>query len=280
MTAVLHFVPDERRPLGPGRPVPGRLGAGQLPGAVALDHGPAPAADGGRPGWTCTSAPRSRSTRAPAPRWSASSPAWSWSRRGRAATRRSGSSGLGCRGPGRRPTATGRGSSTAGWPAALTRCGMSVRLAAYAVCMEDGRVLLARHVSPRASRNWTLPGGRVEHGEDPFDAVIREVAEETGCAAVAERLLGVDSRVIPVAEPACPACSRTRMSASSTRSASPAANCGPSRTAKPPSRSGRRSPRSLACRRSSLVDVGLALAQTVPATGHVAPVPVGGLIRH
>jgi hypothetical protein len=33
-------------------------------------------------------------------------------------------------------------------------------------------------------------------------------------------------------------------------------------------------------RRSSLVDVGLALAQTVPATGHVAPVPVGGLIQH
>ncbi|MGH3393073.1 MAG: NUDIX hydrolase, partial [Streptosporangiaceae bacterium] len=33
-------------------------------------------------------------------------------------------------------------------------------------------------------------------------------------------------------------------------------------------------------RRSSLVDSGLALAQTLPATGHVAPVPVGGLIKH
>jgi 8-oxo-dGTP diphosphatase len=33
-------------------------------------------------------------------------------------------------------------------------------------------------------------------------------------------------------------------------------------------------------RRSSLVDVGLALARTVPATGHVAPVAVGGLIEH
>ena len=32
--------------------------------------------------------------------------------------------------------------------------------------------------------------------------------------------------------------------------------------------------------RSSLVDVGLALALTLPATGHVAPVAVGGLIRH
>jgi ADP-ribose pyrophosphatase YjhB (NUDIX family) len=72
---------------------------------------------------------------------------------------------------------------------------MSFRLAAYAVCIEDGRVLLARYVSPAGESSWTLPGGRVEHGEDPFDAVTREVAEETGCDAVVERLLGVDSRV-------------------------------------------------------------------------------------
>lgn len=30
--------------------------------------------------------------------------------------------------------------------------------------------------------------------------MIREVAEETGCEAVVERLLGVDSRVIPAAD--------------------------------------------------------------------------------
>jgi 8-oxo-dGTP diphosphatase len=33
-------------------------------------------------------------------------------------------------------------------------------------------------------------------------------------------------------------------------------------------------------RRSSLVDIGLALAQTMPPTGHVDPVRVGGLIQH
>jgi hypothetical protein len=33
-------------------------------------------------------------------------------------------------------------------------------------------------------------------------------------------------------------------------------------------------------RRSSRVEIGLALAQTVPASGHVDPVPVGGLIQH
>ena len=77
---------------------------------------------------------------------------------------------------------------------------MSFRLAAYAVCIEDGRVLLARYVAPTGDTNWTLPGGKVEQAEDPFDAVIREVAEETGCEAVVERLLGVDSRVIPAVE--------------------------------------------------------------------------------
>ena len=76
---------------------------------------------------------------------------------------------------------------------------MSFRLAAYAVCIEGGRVLLALHVPPKGEAVWTLPGGGVEHGEDPFDAVIREVAEETGCDATVERLLGVDSRVIPAA---------------------------------------------------------------------------------
>jgi 8-oxo-dGTP diphosphatase len=35
-----------------------------------------------------------------------------------------------------------------------------------------------------------------------------------------------------------------------------------------------------ALHRSSLVDVGLTLARTRPPTGHVAPVPIGGLIRH
>jgi hypothetical protein len=33
-------------------------------------------------------------------------------------------------------------------------------------------------------------------------------------------------------------------------------------------------------RRASLVDIGLALAQTTPPTGHVPPAAVGGLIQH
>jgi ADP-ribose pyrophosphatase YjhB (NUDIX family) len=42
------------------------------------------------------------------------------------------------------------------------------KLAAYAVCQVDDRMLLARYVSPNGDeRHWTLPGGKIENGEDP-----------------------------------------------------------------------------------------------------------------
>jgi len=156
---------------------------------------------------------------------------------------------------------------------------VSFRLAAYAVCIEDGRVLLASFALPGRVPHWTLPGGGVEHGEDPFDAVVREVAEETGCDAVVERLLGVDSRIIPAADrlPGRPDHQnvgifyQVRITGGELR---PEPNGDIAESVWTPVTSVAR------LRRSSLVDIGLALAQTVPATGHVAPVPVGGLIQH
>lgn len=67
-----------------------------------------------------------------------------------------------------------------------------LRVAAYAVCVDAGRLLLARYVG-HGDRRWTLPGGGLEHGEDPYDAVVREVEEETGYAIEVERLLGIHS---------------------------------------------------------------------------------------
>jgi 8-oxo-dGTP diphosphatase len=153
-------------------------------------------------------------------------------------------------------------------------------LAAYAVCLQDGRVLLARYVSPTGESWWTLPGGRVEHEEDPFHAVIREVGEETGCAAVVERLLGVDSRVIPATERRWPGpvshqnvgiFYRVRITGGQLR---PEPNGETAESVWTPIADVTH------LRRSSLVDVGLTLAQTAPPTGHVPPVPVGGLVQH
>lgn len=45
---------------------------------------------------------------------------------------------------------------------------------------EAGRLLLVRRRHEPGSGRWSLPGGRVQAGEDDHQAVRREVAEETG----------------------------------------------------------------------------------------------------
>ena len=42
-----------------------------------------------------------------------------------------------------------------------------------------------------ASHNWTTPGGRVNAGESPLDALKREVLEETGYQVEPKDLIGV-----------------------------------------------------------------------------------------
>ena len=68
-----------------------------------------------------------------------------------------------------------------------------LRVAAYAICVRDGHVLLARGWTHDGTPEWTLPGGGMEHGEDPYDTVLREVEEETGYRIELTGLLGVDS---------------------------------------------------------------------------------------
>ena len=62
-------------------------------------------------------------------------------------------------------------------------------LGAFAILFDpDGRVLLCHR---RDFDLWNLPGGGVESGELPSEAVIREVQEETGLEVAVERLVGV-----------------------------------------------------------------------------------------
>ena len=60
--------------------------------------------------------------------------------------------------------------------------------AAGVVCFRDGEVLLIRRGTPPRQGEWSLPGGRLEPGETPMEAALRELAEETGVTA---RLLGL-----------------------------------------------------------------------------------------
>jgi 8-oxo-dGTP diphosphatase len=84
------------------------------------------------------------------------------------------------------------------------------RVAAYAVIVRSGpagdEVLLSRlapYLSP--DERWTLPGGGVEFGEHPRDAVVREVYEEAGLAAQVGELAWVDSARRTTTDPAVPA---------------------------------------------------------------------------
>ncbi|MFH1896270.1 MAG: NUDIX domain-containing protein [bacterium] len=55
----------------------------------------------------------------------------------------------------------------------------------------EGRVLLCHR---RDYDLWNLPGGAVEAGESPWDALVREIKEETGLEAEPVHLTGVYSK--------------------------------------------------------------------------------------
>ena len=65
-------------------------------------------------------------------------------------------------------------------------------VAAGAVVVDDeGRVLLVRRGHAPSAGEWTLPGGRVEAGETPEAAIVRELREETALVASVVASLGV-----------------------------------------------------------------------------------------
>ncbi|BFU46995.1 NUDIX hydrolase [Krasilnikovia sp. MM14-A1004] len=72
------------------------------------------------------------------------------------------------------------------------------RVGAYGLVRDgDGRVLLARGSDASEFPGvWSLPGGGVDQGEHPDDAVVREFAEETGLAVRVLRLREVTADVI------------------------------------------------------------------------------------
>ena len=65
------------------------------------------------------------------------------------------------------------------------------KVAAGALVVRDGRVLLVRRVMEPKRGLWSLPAGFVDADEDPAEAAVREVREETGLVVQIDGLLHV-----------------------------------------------------------------------------------------
>ncbi|HEX9297939.1 MAG TPA: 8-oxo-dGTP diphosphatase MutT [Polyangiaceae bacterium] len=71
-------------------------------------------------------------------------------------------------------------------------------LVSAAVLIERGRVLLTqRKVGTHLAGSWEFPGGKVNPGEDPRDALARELREELGIEATAGDVLEVTFHPYP-----------------------------------------------------------------------------------
>jgi 8-oxo-dGTP diphosphatase len=63
---------------------------------------------------------------------------------------------------------------------------------ACALCVDErGRVLLARRANEPFKGYWDLPGGFLEEGEHPLDALRRELREETGLEVEPLEFVGI-----------------------------------------------------------------------------------------
>lgn len=64
------------------------------------------------------------------------------------------------------------------------------KVSAKAIIERDGKILLVK--DPKGI--WELPGGRIEHGEEPQQSLVRELNEELGWTKVAiKKIIDVGS---------------------------------------------------------------------------------------
>src|SRR5437773_8302952 len=64
-----------------------------------------------------------------------------------------------------------------------------------AIAVENDALLLIKRGRAPGTGLWSVPGGRVEAGETLAEAVVRELAEETGVEAVCDELVGWVERI-------------------------------------------------------------------------------------
>lgn len=78
---------------------------------------------------------------------------------------------------------------------------MLPEVAVGAVARHDDALLLVRRGRPPGAGRWSLPGGRVQPRETLHEAVVREVAEETGYDVAVTGFLGWVERIGDAPEP-------------------------------------------------------------------------------
>ncbi len=78
---------------------------------------------------------------------------------------------------------------------------MGPSVAVGAVVVDGEHLLLIRRGRGPGAGQWSVPGGKVLHGETLHEAVVREVAEETGLDVVVDRFLGWVERFGDTPEP-------------------------------------------------------------------------------
>jgi mutator protein MutT len=64
-----------------------------------------------------------------------------------------------------------------------------------AIAVVDGQLLMVRRGRGPGGGRWSIPGGRVERGETTAEAVVRELAEETGLEALCDEFVGWVERI-------------------------------------------------------------------------------------
>ena len=64
-----------------------------------------------------------------------------------------------------------------------------------AVIVHEGKIVLEKRGNEPSKGKWSIPGGLVELGESPEDAVIRETKEETGLHVENPSLIDIVSNV-------------------------------------------------------------------------------------
>lgn len=71
--------------------------------------------------------------------------------------------------------------------------------------IKDGKILLGlRNSDPEKADSelhgegtWTMPGGKIEFGEEPLETAVREVREETGMLINSCRFISLSSEKVP-----------------------------------------------------------------------------------